>query len=207
MDVPPQSVHLVVTSPPDVSETSYTQWSQLFELYRTAMERCVHTLRNDGVVSIIVTDRKWRGAIVAKHHRLASLLDEMGLDLFLHKILVRNFGINMFRLGFSHVLCFRRKDQLRSRKSIRRQPPAEFRRDVWGPFTGAAHVPKTRNSFPPQAVRLLVQAFTRRKDLVLDPFCGSGTTQRVALGMGRRSVGFETNPNLAKFWNPIGPPA
>jgi hypothetical protein len=204
LDVPPQSIQLVITSPPDLSETIYTQWSQLFELYRRALHRCVRALRNDGVISIIVTDRKWRGAIVSKHHRLASLLDKIGFELFLHKILVRNFGINMFRLGFSHVLCFRRKDQRRTRKTLRRQPPAEFRRDVWGPFTGAAQVSKTRNSFPPQVVKLLVQAFTRREDVVLDPFCGCGTTQRVALGMGRQSVGFETNRKLARFWSPIG---
>jgi tRNA G10 N-methylase Trm11 len=206
LNVPPQSIQLVVTSPPDLTETSYTKWSQLFELYRAAMDRCVQALRNDGVASIIVTDRKWCGAIVSKHHRVASLFDEMGFELFLHKILVRNFGINMFRLGFSHVLCFRRKDRPRSHKAMRLQTPAEFRRDVWGPFTGASQISKTRNSFPPQVVKLLVQAFTRRDDTVLDPFCGCGTTQRVALGMRRKAIGFEINPELARLWRPIGTP-
>jgi DNA modification methylase len=31
-------------------------------------------------------------------------------------------------------------------------------------------------------------------DLVLDPFCGSGTTGAVALALGRRFVGVELNP-------------
>jgi hypothetical protein len=205
LDAPVESIKLVVTSPPDLSETRYTRWKQLFELYRTAMDRCVRALRRDGVVSIIVTDRKWEGAIVFKHQRLAALLDEMGLEPFLHKILVRNFGINMFRLGFSHILCFRRRDRPHPRRGTRLQPSAEFRRDVWGPFT--AQGPNTRNSFPPETVKLLVQELTQPGDVVLDPFCGCGTTQRVALGMGRQTLGYETNPKLARFWSSIGRPA
>ncbi len=131
----------------------------------------------------------------------------MGLEPFLHKILVRNFGTNMFRLGFSHILCFRRRDRSRASKGTCLRASAEFRRDVWGPFASVGWGQKTRNSFAPEAVKLLVEAFTQPKDVVLDPFCGCGTTQRVALGMGRQAFGFETNPGLARFWSSIGRPA
>jgi DNA modification methylase len=169
------------------------------------MERCVRGLRSDGVVSIIVTDRKWKGTIVFKHQLLTTLLGDMGLELFLHKILVRNFGINMFRLGFSHILCFRRKERSGASRDTGRLS-AEFRRDMWGPFASAGRGPSARNGFPPEVVKLLVESFTRPKDMVLDPFCGCGTTQRVALGMGRRAFGFETNPKLARFWSSIERP-
>jgi hypothetical protein len=124
------------------------------------------------------------------------------MEPFLHKILVRTFGISMFRLGFSHILCFRRKNRPRVVHDNHTAAPAEFRRDVWGPFASVRSSPKTRNSFPPEVVKLLLEAFTRPEEVVLDPFCGCGTTQRVALGMGRQALGFETNRHLRTFWRP-----
>jgi adenine-specific DNA-methyltransferase len=35
----------------------------------------------------------------------------------------------------------------------------------------------------------IVRAASRPRDLVLDPFCGSGTTLEVATRLGRRAVG------------------
>jgi hypothetical protein len=168
------------------------------------MRRCVLALSDDGVVSVIVTDRKWKATIVAKHGRLTAILGELGMELFLHKILIRSAGIDVFRLGFSHVLCFRRKDRARGGKSRSMRAPAAFRRDVWGPFAATHSGKGNRNSFPAEAVKLLVEAFSRPKDLVVDPFCGCGTTQRVALGTGRQTLGFETNRHLERFWKPLG---
>ena len=41
----------------------------------------------------------------------------------------------------------------------------------------------------------LVERFTRPGDLVLDPFCGGGTTGVVALALNRRFVGIDINPD------------
>lgn len=41
----------------------------------------------------------------------------------------------------------------------------------------------------------LLRRYTRRKDLVVDPMCGSGTTLDVAREMGRRALGYDIAPS------------
>ena len=44
-----------------------------------------------------------------------------------------------------------------------------------------------------------MQMFTYEEDTVLDPFLGSGTTTKVALELGRNSIGYEIgfkSPNI-----------
>lgn len=44
---------------------------------------------------------------------------------------------------------------------------------------------------PPALMRKLVDQFTDRGDLILDPFCGGGSTLRAAKDLGRRAIGIE----------------
>ncbi len=46
-----------------------------------------------------------------------------------------------------------------------------------------------------------VRFFSKKNDIVLDPFMGSGTTAVACKLMGRRYVGFETNPEYIKIIN------
>lgn len=48
--------------------------------------------------------------------------------------------------------------------------------------------------FIPQIVKRLIVDFTRKGDIVFDPFGGCGTTLVEAKVLGRRSVGFDINP-------------
>ncbi|MDO8874892.1 MAG: DNA methyltransferase [Pseudolabrys sp.] len=67
------------------------------------------------------------------------------------------------------------------------------------PVTGLTHgFYKYPARFSPQFVRAAIETFTRRRDLVLDPHVGGGTTLVEALVSGRDSIGVDIS-ELAEF--------
>jgi DNA modification methylase len=77
-------------------------------------------------------------------------------------------------------------------------PAGRNKRSVWTipshPFPDAHFA-----TFPPALVAPCVRAGSAVGDVVLDPFCGSGTTGVVARQMGRSFVGVELNPEYAEM--------
>lgn len=58
-----------------------------------------------------------------------------------------------------------------------------------------------RTQKPVKLIERLVLASSRPGDLVLDPFCGSGTTILAANALSRRAIGFEIDPEIAQSAN------
>ncbi len=55
-----------------------------------------------------------------------------------------------------------------------------------------------RISFPRALPERFIRQYSNPGDLVLDPFCGVGTTIKVAQALGRRGIGFEIDPDEAE---------
>jgi len=53
--------------------------------------------------------------------------------------------------------------------------------------------------FPPQLIEPIIKAGCPVGGIVLDPFAGTGTTLRVARGLGRHFIGIELNPKYVKM--------
>jgi DNA modification methylase len=51
-------------------------------------------------------------------------------------------------------------------------------------------------AYPEELVALMLQSYTSPGQVVLDPFVGSGTTLKVARGMGRLGIGIELNEDF-----------
>jgi len=55
--------------------------------------------------------------------------------------------------------------------------------------------------FPKEIPIRIIRGFSYLTEVVMDPFLGTGTTTRVARRMGRRSIGYEVNPDFERFFN------
>ncbi len=54
--------------------------------------------------------------------------------------------------------------------------------------------PGYKGATPSYIIWNLLQRYTKEKDLVVDPFCGSGTTLDVARDLNRRALGYDVHP-------------
>lgn len=86
----------------------------------------------------------------------------------------------------------------RSRNNMRGANPG----DVWK-FSHVHYSNPNRQSHPTQKpeglFERIVLASSNEKDIVLDPFSGSGTTQRVCQQINRKCIGIEINPEYVEL--------
>lgn len=74
--------------------------------------------------------------------------------------------------------------------------------DVWMDIKGTGQALHTGNArlrsaaYPFEIAYRLINMFSAKGDVVLDPFLGTGTTTAAAMAAGRNSIGFEIDPSL-----------
>lgn len=74
--------------------------------------------------------------------------------------------------------------------------------DLWDDVTSAKTV-EEKTGYPTQKpvglLRRIIQVSSNPDDLVLDPFCGSGTTLFVSLKLGRRWIGVDSSKDACRI--------
>lgn len=78
----------------------------------------------------------------------------------------------------------------------------EYTKQVWNiPIPNKADIAYGEHPaiMPDEIARRLIKLFSFTKDIILDPFMGSGTTARVAEELGRRWIGYEIDPRFERI--------
>lgn len=163
---------------------------------------CQRVLRPSGTIWISGTYH----SIFACGHALQSLGFRILNDIAWYKPnAAPNLGCRMFTASHETLVWASKSKQAKhtfNYDSMRKgefpgdfiKKPGKQMRSVWSiltPRTSEKRYGKHPTQKPEELLDRIVQASTSPGDLILDPFCGSGTTGVAALRFGRRFIGID----------------
>ena len=221
-ELPDNSVHLMVTSPPynvgkdyddDLTLAEYLSflkrvWAETYRVLVPGGRACIN-VANLGrkpyipLHAFIIHDMTeigflMRGEIIWDKGASASVSTAWGSWQSASNPTLRD--THEYILVFSKG-NFRREKLDGKSDTISKEEFLEFTKSVWSFAAESAKRVGHPAPFPIELPYRLIQLYTYKDEIVLDPFMGSGQTALAALKAGRRYVGYETNAeylNLAK---------
>lgn len=218
-EIPDSSIHLMITSPPynvkkeyddDLSFTEYrTLLKKIFaETYKklvTGGRVCIN-IANLGrkpyipLHSFIIEDMHsigflMRGEIIWNKASSASPSCAWGSWMSASNPVLRD--IHEYILIFSKEQYNR--EGKKKKNTIIKEDFLELTKSVWTfPAVSAKKIGHPA-PFPLELPRRLIQLYSFENDVILDPFCGSGTTCLSAFKSNRYYVGYDLNENYIKL--------
>lgn len=218
-ELPDHSIHLMVTSPPYNVSKEYDQDLTLDEyrdLLRQVFRETYRVLVTGGraCVNIANLGRKpylplhacviedmleigflMRGEIIWNKASSASPSTAWGSWLSASNPVLRD--VHEYILVFSKDSFSRSRHERES--TIIKDDFLTWTKSVWDfPAVSARQVGHPA-PFPEELPRRLIELYTFLDDVVLDPFCGSGTTCLTALKAKRHYIGYEINPEYLRL--------
>jgi len=220
-EIPDYSVHLMVTSPPYNVTKEYDENLSLDE-YRDLLRRvfketyrvlvtggraCIN-IANLGrkpyipLHSYIIEDMLnigflMRGEIIWNKASSASPSTAWGSWLSASNPVLRD--IHEYILIFSKESFSRKRGH--KKDTITKEDFLEWTKSVWTfPAVSARSIGHPA-PFPEELPHRLIQLYTFKGDVVLDPFCGSGTAGLTALKDGRHYIGYDNERDYVRLAN------
>lgn len=219
-EIPDYSIHLMVTSPPYNVTKEYDKDLTLDE-YRGLLKRvfaetyrklvtggraCIN-LANLGrkpyipLHSYIIQDMLeigflMRGEIIWNKASSSSPSTAWGTWLSAANPILRD--IHEYILVFSKE-AFNRKNLPEKTSTITRDEFLEFTKSVWTFSAESAGKVGHPAPFPIELPYRLIQLYTFKGEVILDPFCGSGQTCIAAIKSGRHYIGYDIEEKYVKL--------
>lgn len=220
-EIPDYSVHLMVTSPPynvkkeydgDLSLNEYRTllknvFKETYKKLATGGRACIN-VANLGrkpyipLHSYIIEDMReigfhMRGEIIWNKASSASPSTAWGSWQSAANPVLRD--IHEYILIFSKESFSRKREH--KNNTITKEDFLEWTKSVWTFPAVSAHMIGHPAPFPEELPHRLIQLYTFKEDVVLDPFCGSGTACLAALKDGRHYIGYDIEPAYVKLAN------
>ncbi len=219
-DLPENSVHMMVTSPPYNVGKEYDQnltldqylvflrtvWAEVQRVLVPGGRSCIN-IANLGrkpyipLHAFIIRDMLelgflMRGEIIWNKAASASASTAWGSWLSPSNPTLRD--VHEYILVFSKG-GFRRENPNERPATISRDDFLELTKSVWTFPAEFARKVGHPAPFPVELPRRLIELYTFKGEVVLDPFMGSGQTAIAALQTGRHYVGYEINQSYVKL--------
>lgn len=225
-ELPDYSVHLMVTSPPynvskdyddDLSLDEYRQmlrnvFQETYRVLVTGGRACIN-IANVGrkpyvpLHSYIIEDMLeigflMRGEIIWNKSASAGGSTAWGSWMSPSNPCLRDvheYILIFCKESFSRKLSEKCTDNASRQKTIQRDEFLQWTKSVWEFPTVSARKTGHPAPFPEELPHRLIQLYTFSGELVLDPFCGSGTTCIAAGKDGRHYVGYDINEEYVRL--------
>lgn len=218
-DLPDNSVHLMVTSPPYNVTKEYDDDLTLDdyrELLKRVFAETFRVLVNGGRACVNVANLG-RKPYIPLHAYIIHDMNEIGFQMRGEIIWNKAASASpstawgswqsasnpTLRDVHEYILVFSKgnfqREKAEKKNSITKEEFLEYTKSVWQMPAERAKRVGHPAPFPIELPRRLIQLFTFEGDVVLDPFCGSGTTCIAAKQSNRGYVGYELNGDYIKL--------
>ena len=220
-EIPDSSIHLMVTSPPYNVKKEYDQDLSLNEyrkLLREVFTETYKKLVTGGRVCINIANIG-RKPYIPLHAYIIE--DMLGIGYYMRGEIIWNKASSagtstawgswlsasnpVLRDVHEYILVFSKESFSRDRNekenSIRKEGFLEWTKSVWTFPAASAKSVGHPAPFPEELPYRLIQLYSFKNDVVLDPFCGSGTTCVAALKSGRNYIGYDIDKTYVELAN------
>ena len=218
--IPDQSIHLMVTSPPYNVGKSYDEdlslgeylgflkkvWKEVFRVLVPGGRACIN-IANLGrkpyipLHALIIEDMLelgflMRGEIIWDKAASASASTAWGSWCSASNPSLRD--VHEYILIFSKY-TFQRKNIFKRENTITKEDFLTWTKSIWAfPAVSARQIGHPA-PYPIDLPYRLIQLYTYKDEIVLDPFMGSGQTALAALKSSRQYVGYEVNEEYVQM--------
>ncbi len=211
-----ESIKLVITSPPYRDMKDYGGHAWDFDAVAGQLWRVIEA---GGVVVWVVGDKVIRGSESGDSFRQALRFVDIGFRLHDTMIYQKSGGGNLERVryyqGFEFMfvlskgrpstfnpICDRKNVHVVNRADESGERKKYGRRyNIWRYSNGGGRMGDCGDHpapFPEQLAADHIATWSDESDIVLDPFCGSGTAAKMAKLAGRRYIGIDSNRDYCK---------
>jgi site-specific DNA-methyltransferase (adenine-specific) len=219
-EIPDHSLHLMVTSPPYNVTKEYDQdlsLKEYLDLLRRVFSETYRVLVHGGRACVNVANLGRKPYIPLSDH-ISRMMIEIGFLMRGEIIWYKGAGAGVsmawgswqsaanpvLRDTHEYILVFSkgsfsRKKLPTAEDTITREQFMEWTKSVWSINPESAKKVGHPAPFPVELPYRLIQLYTYKGDIVLDPFMGSGSTAIAALKADRKYVGYEINPLYIKL--------
>ena len=218
-EIPDNCVHLMITSPPYNVTKEYDDnltLGQYLELLQTVFSETYRVLVNGGRACVNLAN-VGRKPYIPFSDLVSQLMIKIGFNMRGEVIWNKgsSAGVSMAWGSFQsasnpvlrdvheYILIFSKGEYGRPAagkvSTITREQFMEWTKSIWTMPTESAKRVGHPAPFPEELPYRLIQLYSYKNDIILDPFVGSGTTALAALKSERRYIGYDVDKEYVKL--------